>query len=430
MTTRSRLQARARGAGTVILAVLLGSGGAGPLAGQQRTPVVAAGPAGWLGIQYAFVVSEREARGLPVVVVERVQQGSPAERAGIVAGDTVVRIDGQAASSASFSRLAGRLAPGDRVRLTLRRDGRERPVVVTAAPRPALLPDVALRVDSIRDAIAVRMDSLQVRIRSGEFHFREGAVDSVRVAMDRLRVAPTVMVIGDSVRVFMAPTPPAAVAWSRQWAPEPGEGVSFETFFFHAPETAELRAELQRLSADLRRTLAAHEARLRELGGARSELRESDRELRRLRERAQRLQREMAGVHREMERASREALRREAERGAAEAVAHAEAHVRMFRPLEAYVIGRNFVAGAQLMNLSPELSGYFGVSEGVLLIDVAEGSPAAMAGLVPGDVIVRVGDAGVADLEDLRAAVAGRAGGEVRFTVVRRGERVGVTLPR
>ena len=65
-----------------------------------------------------------------------------------------------------------------------------------------------------------------------------------------------------------------------------------------------------------------------------------------------------------------------------------------------------------------------GTEEGALIQSVAEGSPAAAAGLTPGDVIVELGGESIRTVEDLYSAIRSRdPGDEVELTVVRGGER-------
>lgn len=96
------------------------------------------------------------------------------------------------------------------------------------------------------------------------------------------------------------------------------------------------------------------------------------------------------------------------------------------RPLSPYVAGLTRVAGAQLRSLGPGLGQYFQVDRGLLVTEVAEGTPAAVAGLRGGDVIVAVGGREVTTLGELRAALATGQGRVLE--VVRRGERLTVTL--
>lgn len=100
-----------------------------------------------------------------------------------------------------------------------------------------------------------------------------------------------------------------------------------------------------------------------------------------------------------------------------------------FSPLTPYVLGRNRVAGAEIIDVRPELARYFEVDGGVLVVDVPPGTPAAAADLRPGDVIVELGGSAVRSIRDLRLGVA-RAGNAVPVQVIRHGEQVRLFLPR
>jgi serine protease Do len=68
----------------------------------------------------------REARG---VVVGAVEQGSPAERAGLRQGDVITALNGnQIADGNSLRNLVASAGPGAEVALTVLRDGREQQV--------------------------------------------------------------------------------------------------------------------------------------------------------------------------------------------------------------------------------------------------------------------------------------------------------------
>jgi stage IV sporulation protein B len=60
--------------------------------------------------------------------------------------------------------------------------------------------------------------------------------------------------------------------------------------------------------------------------------------------------------------------------------------------------------------------------------DGAGGSPAAAAGIEPGDIIVRVGESGVRSGEDLRRALAGLTGAPVEVRVTRAGREMSYTV--
>jgi S1-C subfamily serine protease len=90
--------------------------------------------------------------------------------------------------------------------------------------------------------------------------------------------------------------------------------------------------------------------------------------------------------------------------------------------------------GAVLENLTPQLCEYFGVSNGrggVLVRSVEKGSPAAVAGLKAGDVIVRVEKDAIADIHDWLRATHSRSG-PTALTVVRDKHEVNlsISMPR
>jgi S1-C subfamily serine protease len=85
------------------------------------------------------------------------------------------------------------------------------------------------------------------------------------------------------------------------------------------------------------------------------------------------------------------------------------------------------VAGAEVIDVRPELAGYFGVEAGVLVVDVPTGTPAASAGLQPGDVIVELAGKPVGSVGDLRVGVA-RPGDALPVWIVRHGDRVRLFL--
>lgn len=92
-------------------------------------------------------------------------------------------------------------------------------------------------------------------------------------------------------------------------------------------------------------------------------------------------------------------------------------------------LGRRAAAGAELAEMNDGLSRYFGGQrDGALVIEVSPESPAARAGLEPGDVIVRAGDAAVDGPEDVRDALNHADEGRVSLEVIRQGRRRTLSL--
>jgi membrane-associated protease RseP (regulator of RpoE activity) len=88
----------------------------------------------------------------------------------------------------------------------------------------------------------------------------------------------------------------------------------------------------------------------------------------------------------------------------------------------------NAIAGAEFEQLNPALGAYFGgVTEGVFILRVGANSPAAAAGLQPGDVVQSVNSQSVLTIAALRDAVTASSG-TISLRVLRKGKPVSVTL--
>ena len=89
----------------------------------------------------------------------------------------------------------------------------------------------------------------------------------------------------------------------------------------------------------------------------------------------------------------------------------------------------NFSLGIQLVSLNPGMARFLhengnlddSVSQGVFVYDTARGGPARRAGLVRGDVIVKVGEVEVGSREDITRALQQTGGGVVVVTFYRPG---------
>ena len=89
-----------------------------------------------------------------MVVVLAVAEESPAQRAGLAAGDTLLAVDGVPLTGERLQAIKTGLRAGDLLELSVRRGGAYRTIRVQAAPRPtptAALPDpVSIRIESAR----------------------------------------------------------------------------------------------------------------------------------------------------------------------------------------------------------------------------------------------------------------------------------------
>lgn len=124
---------------------------------------------GYLGI-FSGEIIERGSRDQATVTVQDVYNSSPADKAGIKAGDQILRINGMEASNGKFRALANTLVQGDTVKLRIRRDGRERDYTVIAEARPANMRNVTREIvigtDSVRRLMLRYLDSARVHLDS------------------------------------------------------------------------------------------------------------------------------------------------------------------------------------------------------------------------------------------------------------------------
>lgn len=323
-----------RAAGALVILAL----GPGPLAAQEAAPREAR--PGWLGIWFECDGCQVMERGRLVgwrfphpLAVLSVAENSPAQKAGLQAADTLVRIDGIDLTSGAGGRRFGEVREGQPITFGVRRGGAERTVTVVPGPRPKDWPPKDHKVmkpatplaragaDTLWPRLRARLDSLHVRLAlrlhdslwAGDPQERERWVDlirdSIRFELDWLATQ------------VLTRRPGAAVAAGAPW-PWMGDSI-------------------------------------------------------------------------------------------------------------AIAVGWNVVAGAQMAVLSEGLRDYFpgADSGGVLVLRVAEGTPAERAGLRAGDIIVGVRGKPVASVEEVRQAFR-RYYEPVQCEVVRKGKKVKLTIGR
>lgn len=378
-----------------------------------------AGARGWVGISYNIRTTGSALTGTSTTAtISDVRPGSPARAAGLREGDVLISINGVGVDRA-FGSPARTVRAGDPVTIVTERDGERRTFRLTAARVPPELdrrsPPVALAADSMVDAMVRTMDSVRLNIvRTG------GKNPSL------LRIGG-----GDSlVRVLRAPSgrvEPMDVRSGEIRAP-------FEFFVFRGEKYDSLRQEMNDLNRELRALQLRESRHLRSLAQAAEEGRVdlSDPELMRIRQARQEHEHRAVELRRAMEEAAEEGAEGWKMAGTLPARIQARSGREergVFRPLTPYLLGRNRTAGAEVVELKPGLADYFEVEEGVLVVDVPDGTPAALAGIEPGDVITGVDGEAVGSIEEFRTGLA-RGGEALSVALVRKGRTLEVLLRR
>lgn len=112
---------------------------------------------GWLGVEIAAPpLSE------PGVAVRSVIRGSPAERAGVQAGDRILKLDGlPVAAPEDVVRRVSALAPGTRVGVVVQRGGEQRLIAVELAEAPDETGAMRMTYVGARAPALVGLDTIQ-----------------------------------------------------------------------------------------------------------------------------------------------------------------------------------------------------------------------------------------------------------------------------
>jgi hypothetical protein len=411
-----------------------------PLAAQV---VVAPAPRGWIGVSFEMQTTREGSSSQTVTRVTDVLDGSPAAAAGVRPGDVVVSINGRDAGE-GFTFFARSLRPGDPVGMVVERNGRRQELRITAGARPVEAPappeySFTFRADSMVDRLYRAMDSLRVSMTED---------DGLRVRVAEARRAADSMAWqpfppGEMVFRLRRSGPERVITVAPFDPPEPHEltGVvvpevraPFGFYIFRGEGYDSLRSEMDALNREIQALRTRQTARARELARAprteQGRVAANEAELRRLNTELADLGHRADGLRRAME----VAARREAQEQQDVVIGRiapdrAPVPTSEFRPLDPYLLGQNRAAGAEVVDLRPELAEYFKVDGGVLVVDVPPGTPADLAGIQPGDVVTRVDGTSVRSITELRRGLAA-APPELPLTLVRKGRTVQVLLRR
>lgn len=370
------------------LAVLI----AVPATAQQTVEVRQGHPA-WLGISYEVQWVHENGACAPRIVVETVVQGSPAERAGLRAGDAILSLDGRPLPGGQLQVLAAALTPGDSVRLRVLRDGRHREVTAVADRRPD------------------RPVSIFIRRATGGFQASTAPV--IEVDGDRL--------IARNLETSWSPARARSYWLTRE------DGRS---------EYRSLTGRLDPLDRRAEELLACADSVRRADGSVWVEPSGVRVNLQRLQERADSLR--VIMTQRALSRQEGEEVRvrvrpdevRETREPSAVLFTSPDG-VYTFRVEDHVAVGLRGVAGAELTALEPELAEYFrNANRGLLVLRIAPDTPADRAGLVPGDVVIAADGRRIDSVAELRRILALPEAGGVELRVIRKGRTRDLTLPR
>lgn len=362
---------------------------------------------GWIGISIDVRTQTSSDGVRATVVITDVNERSPARAAGLRAGDVLLRIN-DIRDVRGFENVASRLHldPGDPVHIVYVRDGRRRQINLTAGDRsrPVSTPVYTFRFqpDSMVEAAFRTINSLRVRL-----------------VQARGRNVPL---------VDPAPVPDPAI--SRIRAREVLEvQAPFAFFVFPGEQHDSLQREMDELNSAFREVTARQKERLRDLMRISGTLRgnEDDLQLVQIRGTLEDLTRRSLRLRKAMEEAT---VVNAGNRYTMSFSRGREREPRAeFRPLAPYLLGQNRAVGAEMIDLRSELAAYFQVDGGVLVTDVPNKTPAAAAGIKPGDVITRIDHVAVRSVQGLRLALS-RAEATIPLTLVRQGATMTVILRR
>ena len=366
---------------------------------QQAQVAPVQTPRGWLGINVSMDSEAPVSRAIRVI---QLYEGGPAYAAGLRVGDIIVEVNGVEATPERFRAAVEGLRPGGPISFTARRAASEVAVsIVAGAPleQSVYLPHVVARqLDSARAVFETRVQRVEAGGGARGVFFSAPSDSTITVTVESVPGSASTLTSGTVT----------GTRWRMR--SEDGEATFDVTFDFSSGFEGTPLAALVRTDSAQSVLLRERVGELRqEISGMSTDLAEE----RALREtelaRVQELQRRLVEQQRSAERvAGREDLRLVDVLGDAVVIGSNQAGqtVTVRRPLAPYLTGLNRVAGAELRPIDPSLGSYFQTERGLLVIEVVDGSPAAEAGLLAGDVVLSVDGAQVESVDELRKRIA------------------------
>ena len=364
------------------LGVAAATAGAAPVNAQEARPA----PRAWIGIGVEEVcrrtADETGWRCTRAPVVQSVVLESPADRAGLMPGDTLVSVDGKHLATAEGDEALSEIELGRPVVLELARGSQHLTVTVEPAPRPqqrdevlartlaasptvpdrvVRLPRIAIFEDSAAADIEVFVDSVGSRSYTYRFRRPDGSVSEFPAPRIELPLRLRMTRPGTADDVIWNAYMIAELARMSRGLPDSADAAEYYE------RAQQLRAQYEaevapRLRATYDSTLSRARVRLDSL----------------------RVSLEVLAPEHDAERL----------RG-----------IRAYGRAVERAGGR--IAGAEFEELNPDLADAVGVAElgierGLFVIRVIDGTPAAVSGLRSGDVVVEIGGRKVGSVEGVR----------------------------
>lgn len=380
--------------GLLATAVLAGPGAA------SAQDAVASPPGGWIGIvtDTARLYVGYSTDPTLAIRVTAVHVSGPAELGGVQPGDILLAWNGRALDSRSYPDWLSAvtdLDPGQPIVLGLMRDGEEREVTVIASELPAGEYDLRLDMTGF-DSLPSMLEFIQDFVES-----RQGTLEITTTTSSEDSAG------WDSASLTITVDDSSMSAGYQRFEVSPGAGIRTEriqgitvTGISGAEPPGSAGVAPDRLAAGLR----VDSMQLDSVGAEPP-----------LRRGAGMTEEEVVRLTEDIDRA----FTRASEAGAFPVPPPL---------LDPFDLGSVVLGGARVRTLSSALGRYFGIEQGVLILEVVTMSPARSAGFRPGDVVVAVAGSEVATLSQLRFQLS-VAELPVQVAVVRKGERIELTYP-